>query len=194
MTCSRTLTAAFNVNSNLPTITVPVAQTATGAVANTACVAFAGQAGRNDASTANNCSTATATATASGSEADLVLVSKTAAPNPVEAGENLTYVISVRNDGPSSATNVVVSDTLGSLVGTGSLQSATPTQGSCSPSTPANGTSINLSCNLGTLLNGGTASVTVVVRPSIAATGSRTNTASVFSQSIGDPNRANNTG
>lgn len=194
LTCSRTLAAAFNVNNDLPTITVPVAQTASGAVANTGCVAFTGLAGRNDANTANNCSTATASATASGAEADLVLVSKTAAPNPVDAGENLTYVISVRNDGPSSATNVVVSDTLGSLVGTGSLQSATPSQGSCSPSAPANGTSISLSCNLGTILNGATASVTVVVRPSITVTGARTNTASVFSQDIGDPNRTNNSG
>jgi uncharacterized repeat protein (TIGR01451 family) len=194
VTCTRTLTGPFNVNTNLPTITVPVEQTATGTVANTACATFAGGAGRNDGTAGNNCGTASATATASGSDADLQLVSKTAAPDPVEAGENLTYVISVRNNGPSQATNVVLSDSLTSLVATGSLQSVSTTQGSCTPAAPSNGTTRDLSCNLGTLLNGETATVTVVVRPSIATTGNRTNTASVFSSDIGDPDRANNTG
>ncbi len=194
VTCTRTLTGPFNVNTNLPTITVPVAQTATGTVANIACAAFAGDAGRNDGTVGNNCGTASATATASGSATDLQLVSKTAAPDPVPAGENLTYVIVVHNNGPNQATNVVLSDSLTSLVATGSLQSVSTTQGSCTPMAPSNGTTQNLSCNLGTLPNGGTATVTVVVRPSIATTGTRTNTASVFSSDIGDTNRANNTG
>ncbi len=193
VTCSFTLGANLNSGTTMNVITLPVRQTTAGAIANQACVAFAGNGGRNDANAGNNCSTATVTATAAGSEADLVLVSKTASPTSVEAGENLTYVMTVRNDGPADATNVRLTDTLASLVGTGSLQSVTASQGTCTPAVPANGTSINLNCNLGTLTNGASATVTVVVRPSVATTGNRTNTASVFSDDIGDPNRTNNT-
>ncbi len=42
--------------------------------------------------------------------ADLRVVSKTVSPNPVQAGQDLTYVITVQNDGPGNATNVVVTD------------------------------------------------------------------------------------
>ncbi len=89
---------------------------------------------------------------------------------------------------------MVVTDVLASLVGTGSLQSATPSQGTCVPPGPANGASITVNCNLGSLLVGASATVTIVVRPSRATTGNRTNTATVNSQDVGDPDRANNSG
>ena len=162
---------------------------AAGAATNNACVALGG-AGRTDPANGNDCSGVTITASAT--EADLRLVSKTASPSSVVAGQNLTYVISVRNDGPAPSTNVTVTDVLGSLVNTGGFQSAVPTQGSCTPNSPTNGTSQTLVCNLGTLASGGTASVTVVVRPSIATTGNRINTASVRSPEIGDPTQGNN--
>ena len=54
------------------------------------------------------------------------------------------------------------------------------------------GPTVNLSCNLGTLASGATASVTIVVRPSIATTGNRANTATITSLDVGDPNRGNN--
>ena len=195
ITVTCTTSVARTAGGNYATITVPVEQTTAGTINNTACNTFAGGAGRNDGNAGNDCSTAGTNGTTVGNEADLVLASKTAAPDPVIAGENLTYVITVRNDGPASATNAVVTDTLGSLVATGSVQSVVPSQGTCSsPATlPANGTSISLNCNLGTLANGGTATVTVVVRPSIATSGPRSNTASVFSSDVGDPNRTNNT-
>ena len=124
--------------------------------------------------------------------ADLRVTSKTASPNPVLAGQDLTYVVTVLNAGPGAATNVVVTDTLASLVAAGSLQSAIPSQGTCTPSGVTAGTTINLSCNLGTLASGAGASVTIVVRPSIATTGNRSNTASVTSLDVGDTNRGNN--
>lgn len=39
-----------------------------------------------------------------------VIISKTASPDPVRAGELLTYTIEVYNCGPAMATNVVVAD------------------------------------------------------------------------------------
>jgi len=85
----------------------------------------------------------------------------------VPLGSNLTYTITVTNNGPTAATGVTLTDTLAAgLV----LVSATPSQGSCSGSAP-------ISCPLGTLAGG--ASATVIVVASAAATGSYANTASV---------------
>lgn len=188
-TCSRS--TGLNANTNAPAITVSAVLTGTGTATNNACVAL-GAGVRVDSNGANNCVGVAVTSTAT--EADLRVVSKTAAPDPVVAGQNLTYVITVDNVGPAAATNVVVSDTLGSLVNTGGFQSAVASQGSCTPNTVTNGTSQNLSCNLGTLNSGAQATVTVVVRPSIAVTGPRINTATVRSTDVGDPNQANNSG
>ncbi len=188
-TCSRS--TGLNANTNAPAITVSAVLTGTGTATNNACVAL-GAGVRVDSNGANNCVGVGVTSTAT--EADLRVVSKTAAPDPVVAGQNLTYVITVDNVGPAAATNVVVSDTLGSLVNTGGFQSAVASQGSCTPNAVTNGTSQNLSCNLGTLNSGAQATVTVVVRPSIAVSGPRTNTATVRSTDVGDPNQANNSG
>ena len=57
-----------------------------------------------------------------------------------------------------------------------------------------NGPTVNLSCNFGSLASGATATVTVVVRPRSPTTGNRTNTATVTSPDVGDPNRGNNSG
>ncbi len=194
VTCSRTLTAAVNSATNLPAITIPVETNSIGAITNTACVVLSAP-GPSDPNPANDCNAPlTVITTPSGAGADLQVVSKTASPNPVRAGEDLTYVITVQNNGPVDATNVIVADSLASLVATGSLQSVTPSQGTCTPPAPANGATINLSCNLGTLGNGASATVTVVVRPLVATTANRTNTATINSQDVADPNRGNNSG
>ena len=187
VTCTRP--GPLAANSNAPGITVPARLGASGSALNNACVSHAGT-GPSDPNLGNNC--AGVTVVASAAQADLRVVSKTATPNPVNAGEDLTYTISVINNGPDSATNVVVADAISSLVATGGFRSATPSQGACTPSGVTNGATVNLSCNLGTLANGGTATVTVVVRPSIAVTGNRSNTATITSLDVGDPNRTNN--
>ncbi|MCC7041152.1 MAG: DUF11 domain-containing protein [Burkholderiales bacterium] len=193
VTCTRILSAPFGVGNFNP-ITIPVETNSIGTFVNTACVALAG-AGPVDPNSANDCSAPVSVpSTPVGAGADLEVTSKTANPNPVRAGEDLTYVISVRNNGPVDANNVVVTDALTNLVATGSLQSVSTTQGTCTPPAPTNGATINLSCALGTLVNSGTATITVVVRPLVAVTGNRTNTATINSLDLADPNRANNTG
>lgn len=187
--CSRS--TALGANTDAPAVTVSATLTGTGTATNNACVALAAGA-RVDSNAANNCAGVGVTSTAT--QADLRVVSKTASPTTVVAGENLTYVITVENLGPATATNVVVSDALASLVNTGGFQSAVASQGSCTPSGVTNGTSQNLSCSLGSLTVSAQATVTLVVRPNIGATGNRTNTATVRSTDVGDPDQSNNSG
>ncbi|HTG32531.1 MAG TPA: DUF11 domain-containing protein [Thermoanaerobaculia bacterium] len=106
-------------------------------------------------------------------------VTLTAAPNPVEVGQVLTYNLNVSNSGPSTATGVVLSDVLPAGV---TLVSAQPTQGSC-------GGTATISCSLGTLAAGGNASVVIQVIPN--TTGSLTDTANVTS-GVDDPDTTNN--
>ena len=74
-----------------------------------------------------------------GSSASL---SSTASPQPAVQGGTVTFVLNVKNQGSSSLTNVVLTDTLPSGL---TFQSASTTLGSCSPVTGS------VSCSLGTL-------------------------------------------
>jgi len=94
--------------------------------------------------------------------ADLA-VTQTDSPDPVSPGSPLTYSIAITNSGPAEATGVVVADILPSAA---AFESAVPTQGTC----PAQPTAGVLVCNLGELRAGGSASVTITVRPPAAAT------------------------
>jgi uncharacterized repeat protein (TIGR01451 family) len=97
-------------------------------------------------------------------EADLaVTVSSSAVFFPA----NVSYTISVTNNGPSAATTATLTDTV--AAGLSSIV-ATPSQGSCSGTAP-------ITCTLGALAVGGTATVTVTATP--AATGGYMNSASV---------------
>ncbi len=90
--------------------------------------------------------------------ADLAL-GMVAQPQPVLLGNNLTYTISVTNNGPSSARNVVASQILPSGV---IVVSATSSQGSVSASGGV------VTCALGTMNPSTIATVTVVVLPTAA--------------------------
>ncbi|MGN6184169.1 MAG: DUF7507 domain-containing protein [Thermoanaerobaculia bacterium] len=99
------------------------------------------------------------------SAADLMVV-KTSSVPLVQVSDTLTYTIVVTNNGPSTATNVVVTDPLPANF---HLTSATSTQGSCSGTT-------TVTCNAGTLANG--AQVTITILGTVTGTGSLANTAS----------------
>jgi uncharacterized repeat protein (TIGR01451 family) len=114
--------------------------------------------------------------------ADLSLT-KTDSPDPVLAGQNLTYTLTVRNNGPNPASGVSVVDTLPATV---NFVSATPSQGG-----PCTGTA-TVTCPLGVIDSLANATVTIVVKPTQAAIGTITNSATV-STSATDPNPSNNT-
>jgi uncharacterized repeat protein (TIGR01451 family) len=90
-----------------------------------------------------------------------VSIAKTDAPDPVTVGERITYTITVANDGPHTATGVVVTDPL--PLDRVSFVSASASQGSCSGIRP-------MVCALGTLAPRATATITVVVTANVAGT------------------------
>jgi choice-of-anchor C domain-containing protein len=116
-----------------------------------------------------------------GPEGADLLVTKTDSPDPVLVRSELSYTVTVTNNGPEPATGVTLIDTLPAEV---IFDSATPTQGSC---TPESGT---VTCDLGDLANGAPATVTIVVIPNAA--GILTNTATVTANEP-DLNLNNNT-
>ena len=83
-------------------------------------------------------------------------IEKTDSPNPVNVGGTLTYTLTARNNGPSTATQVVITDSLPATV---TYLSSSSTQGTCSRSGQL------VTCAIGTVPVGGTVTVTIRVRP-----------------------------
>jgi len=110
-----------------------------------------------------------------------VSVSKTDSPDPAKIGQNLTYTVTVRNIGLATATGVTLTDQLPKNAGYGS---ATTTQGTCSLKPQK----LTVTCNLGAIADGASATVTIVVKPT--QKGTITNTVTVSAP--GDSNTSNN--
>lgn len=136
-----------------------------------------------DGDLSNNLATVTTDATGS---ADLS-ITKTDSPDPVLAGNELTYTIKVTNSGPSTADNVTVTDPLPS--GT-TFVSGVDGNGVTVCTLLQPGTVV---CDLGTMDPGSSRTIflTVLVAPSVPAGAVLTNTASVTSNTP-DPNHNNN--
>ena len=114
-----------------------------------------------------------------GQGSDLSIV-KTGPSGRQPTGRNMTYNLTVTNNGPDQAMEVVVNDWLPDTV---TFVSATPSQGWC-------GVHIAglVTCHPETLDNGATATISIVVKPTQA--GLITNTATV-STSTPDPESGN---
>ena len=105
------------------------------------------------------------------------------ANHKAQTGNKLYYVLAVKNYGPNSAPNTVITD---ALPGGTTLISAIPSQGAC-------GSALNVvTCNMGNLVNGKIVAVLIVVKVTAAPGATLTNTATVKS-SHPDPNLSNNT-
>lgn len=130
----------------------------------------------------NNTATATTEVTPS---ADLA-IAKTDTPDPVVAGEGLTYEIEVTNDGPSTAVNVVVDDALPAQV---TVDQVSSSAGTCQAGVPGDAAQPTR-CTFDSLAPGVTETMTIDVTVRPQATGTLTNDASVASD-VADPNNAN---
>lgn len=98
-------------------------------------------------------------APAAPTDADLIL-SKTDDPDPVTAGQTLTYTLLITNTGPSTASNVVIEDNLPAEVEVVSVSSSS---GPCNAGTPGD-PSAPTRCNFGPVPAGGTRVMVVVVK------------------------------
>jgi uncharacterized repeat protein (TIGR01451 family) len=150
------------------TLTVQVAQGASGTITNSASAVAA----EDDENTANSSGSAPGVV-AQPPQADLSIV-KTTTQTSLTTFDEVVYTITVGNDGPSPGTDVTVMDTLPAGL---EFVSATPSQGTCGAASP-------VTCNLGSLPVGAIATVTL--RATVTATsGTITNTATVFSDEAG---------
>ncbi len=102
--------------------------------------------------------------------------------DPVRVGNPLTYIVTVRNNGPSNATGVVLTDTLPGGV---SFVTANAGGGTCEH------VSGEVTCSLGTINVGSLVAVGITVTPESNAGGSITNRVSVESLES-DPISSNN--
>jgi uncharacterized repeat protein (TIGR01451 family) len=116
-------------------------------------------------------------------QADLS-IRKSASPDPVAPGANLTYLIEVSNAGPDAAVAVTVADTIPS--GTTFVSLASPAGWTCLTPTGA------ISCTIPTLGAGASAYFTLVVNVTAGDGATITNTATVASTTT-DLNLGNNT-
>jgi uncharacterized repeat protein (TIGR01451 family) len=157
-------------------ITARVARSAAESPVNNAARATATQF---DPDSANNLANATTTV---GPSTDLQLT-KTADRATASIGDAITYTLTIRNDGPSTATGVTLSDPLPAGLNPGAVTSS---QGTCATAGQA------VSCTVGTLASGATATVTIAgtVRSSAAGT-TLANTATVTGDQP-DPTPADN--
>ena len=110
-------------------------------------------------------------------------ITKTDNPDPVDSGATLAYTVVVTNNGPSTATGVVMTDTLPAGV---SFTSASTTNGT------VGGAGNIVTANLGTLASGASATILVNVRVDDSTLGSILNTAVVTANET-ELNLANNT-
>ncbi|HET7869231.1 MAG TPA: hypothetical protein VFM85_02800 [Actinomycetota bacterium] len=146
----------------------------------------ASAASPDDAFTANNSASATTTVSAGAN----LLVLKSDSPDPVAAGGNITYTLTVRNDGPQTATSVTLSDVIPANT---TFVSVTPAAGWSCPPLAVGGTGTQ-TCTIATLAPLSSAAFTLVVKVnSVTPSGTVIRNSATVSSSTTDPNSANNT-
>jgi uncharacterized repeat protein (TIGR01451 family) len=153
-----------------PTLTITALVVSAGAETNTASISHADQF---DPDTSNN----TASATVTPQQADLALT-KTVNDATPNVGDTVTFTVGLTNQGPDTATNVSVADTLPAGL---TLVSATPSLGSYAAGVWTVGTLTPL------------APQTLTLTALVVSAGAETNTATISHSDQFDPNTNNNT-
>lgn len=208
ITCTRAYTGAgLAVGGNTPKVSYEVSAASDGSYSNSVC-ASATTNGSDipaaDGNSANNCASSGVGVQPSAESADLQL-HKSVSPATLPAGEVLTYTLEIVNAGPVAAADVVLSDTLDTLINNGAgatgqgfvdatIAAGSATGGNCT-SSAAGSSGRALSCSFTSLpacTQGSTCPVvTVRVRPG-GDGGTRTNSATAVSNTTADPDYSNN--
>lgn len=197
-TCSRL--GPLAVGATTPALTLITTATAPSSLTNQACVSFTGD--QSDPNNSNDCTSANANSTAA--HADLRIVKAQNISTVTTSDNAITYTLTIGNDGPQDSTNVLVRDIIPmrtTLAG-GTIINAVAGTGSKGSTGSCNVAEQIVTCSYPTLLyesagsgaadTAETATITITVtRP--MADGSFTNTATIDSTSVGDPDRADNT-
>ncbi len=167
-------TGVWNVgdlgNGNSATLELTATVGQTGTLTNTAALTAVDQ---QDPTTSNN----TASASVSSEQSDIA-VAKTASADTVNVGDNVTFTVTVTNNGPSDATGVAVTDALPTGL---TYVSDNPSQGSY-----ASGSGV---WTVGGLANGANATLQLVATMGSAST--LTNVASATAVDQPDPDNTN---
>ena len=152
------------------TLVVRADPTATGSVTNTASVSSAG----SDTNAANNTATATVTVSSPAGQADLALT-KSDSPDPVAAGNDITYVMVATNRGPGAAAAPTFRDATPTATAIATFNSLIrPAGWSCV--TPAVGGTGNITCTAAAAMPAGVSATFVLsVHVPPGATGTITN-------------------
>ena len=177
MSCAIGTVNAGAANDVTVTIVATAGASAVPSITNTATVSTS----TTDPSAPNNQASAQTTVNPS---ADLGLTN-TDFPDPVHAGDSITYTLAVHNAGPSAASGVTLTDTLPPA---SRSPPPRPRKGTCSGTT-------TVSCSIGTVMPGAAndVSVTIVATAGASAVPGVTNTASI-SSSTADPERVQQPG
>ena len=162
-------------NGAAVSVTIIGKTTVEGIITNTASVTSS----TSDSNNNNNSTSEQTTVIILSQTADLSIL-KSGLSDTVTVGDNITYTITVTNNGSDEAEEVVLTD---NLPGNVSFILTTFTQGNCSTANEV------VTCNMGSISNGGHAVVTIVVKTILE--GTITNIASVTSSTF-DPDSNNN--
>ncbi len=186
--CTGTTTLTCALGAIAPGASVPLTITGTVATTVTSGTTLTNSATvtrtEPDPNPAND--TATATTRVDGTVRADLAITKTDSPDPVVAGRQLTYSLTVTSNGPSNAPAVTVTDNLPTTTVT--FVSATPSAGTCTQA------ALVVSCSIGALTAGQTRTITIVVNVNSnpGSVNTLTNKATVSGGSTPDPNSANN--
>ena len=205
-----TYNASLNNGNLSSTLTINTTASGTGNLTNTACAATNATPG--EINPGNDCDTGTVTSTAA--IADLQ-VSKTAVagqgpddadgdPSVLAADggagqleDTVVYTITVLNDGPAAVGGIVIEDDLpvyaGFNGGSGVTANITSAPGGVTFNCNVAGNGDVTCTQTGGTMNAGESVVLTIEASRPLRDGSRTNTASAFSNTVGDDDRSNNT-
>jgi uncharacterized repeat protein (TIGR01451 family) len=178
-TCTGTATVTCGIgwmpSGAVSTVTIVVTANSGGTISNTATVSHVNL--DPDPKLQNNTVTATTRVFDPG---DLLRLTKDDSPDPVLPGQNITYTIRVENIGGGTAADAVTMTD--ALPGAVSFVSATTTVGSCTGKA-------TVECTLGSMAQGDTIKITLVVKAN--SEGTVTNTARAATTTT-DPKPSNN--